>query len=78
MNELDAFEKFKFNLGDLVAHVSDEPGDDPPRGIITSRALIQSPYGLAREYVVSFRASEVAVLEMELKAYQRPLRPIRG
>lgn len=78
MNEIASFEGFKFNIGDLVVHVSDDHDDSPSKGIITRRALVQDVRGVAREYVVSFRTSEVAVQEMELALYRKPLRTLRG
>lgn len=69
MNELAAFEKFKFNVGDLVAHVS---GDyDANKGIVLERALVQSEYGFFRWYAVAFGIQpNVIVTEAELKLCQ--------
>lgn len=71
-NELAAFGSFKFKLGEMVTHVSDDA--PAPQGIVGERMLLQTPAGIERFYVVSFRASETVVREMELEPWQRPVR----
>lgn len=68
MNEIDAFENFKFNVGDLVAHVSGSYQAE--KGIVIERALVQSEYGFFRWYSVAFGSHTNAITtEMELKPY---------
>lgn len=73
MNELAAFENFKFNIGDLVVHISDDP-PDRPKGIIIERTSVQTSGGFLRGYRISFRVSEVIAEEIELLPWQRPIR----
>jgi len=73
-SEISAFENFKFNIGDMVIHVTDDK-HNAQRGIIVSRSLVQFTGGTERQYCVSFRASDAIAEEIELELYQRPLRP---
>lgn len=68
MDELAPFEKFKFNVGDLVSHVSDDY--QAMKGMVLERALVQTEYGFYRWYSVAFGAQpNVGVTEAELKPH---------
>ena len=64
--DIDAFEGFKFELGDTVVHVTDRACEDTVPGLVLERLLIQTTAGIQRRYVVSFRAAETTAEEMEL------------
>lgn len=67
--ELAAFESFKFNVGEIVTHVTSSYGTE--KGIVLERALVQSEYGFFRWYSVAFSTQpNVIVTEAELRPYQ--------
>lgn len=51
-NELNAFEYFRFKLGDIVLRVTDEESKD--KGIVVARSLGQCAAGMSRGYTVAF------------------------
>jgi hypothetical protein len=70
--ELAAFEHFAFNIGDMVAFVSDAPHGS--EGVIVERWLIETTGGINRRYCVSFRGEPRFVNELEIQASAKPIR----
>lgn len=72
--EIQAFENFKFRIGDLVIRVTG--GQHGDKGIVVARALQETTAGVRRGYTVAFEEliSNVAYEEIELELWQRPVR----
>lgn len=62
-SEINAFENFRFKIGDIVAHVAD--GSHGARLMITERVLVETSGGLHRRYAVS--GSEIAGIASEIE-----------
>ena len=73
MDIKDAFESFKFEIGDVVAHTSDVRNEGTLY-VVIQRALIETPGGISKQYMLSgvgdgsFTAHE---LEMKHATYER-------
>ncbi len=62
----DAFKDFKFNIGDLVAHIG---VPDCVAAVITARVLRETPEGVGRWYERGGQSGNEFAREMELVRY---------